>query len=51
MTGALDSVVTINLGGLMGLSKGLATRRERDWIGELLTPNLGFPTTPVKSRP
>jgi hypothetical protein len=27
---SLISVVTIGLGGLMGLSKGLATRRERD---------------------
>src|SRR4051794_10570244 len=27
---SFDSVVTIGLGGLTGLSKGLATRRERD---------------------
>jgi hypothetical protein len=27
---ALVSVVTVNLGGLRDLSKGLATRRERD---------------------
>jgi hypothetical protein len=28
--GFLDSVVTVNLGGLRDLSTGLATRRERD---------------------
>jgi hypothetical protein len=28
--GFLNSVVTIGLGGLMGLSEGLATQRERD---------------------
>jgi hypothetical protein len=32
--GFLESVVTIGLGGLRDLSKGLATRRERDLEGE-----------------
>jgi hypothetical protein len=50
--GFFDSVVTIGLGGLMGLSKGLATRRERDLEREQTAPpTLGIPKTPVKRRP
>jgi hypothetical protein len=49
---SFDSVVTIGLGGLRDLSKGLATRRERDLDKDVsLPPNLGFPKPPVKRRP
>src|SRR4051794_15356874 len=43
---SLVSVVTINLGGLMGLSKGLATRRERDLVGAIVTPQSRLPPIP-----
>ena len=44
---SLDSVVTVGLGGLRDLSKGLATRRERDLDGaSSVPPNLGSPPNP-----